>query len=37
MFVMNVYDRVVPNNAISTLWVLVIGMVLLLATDLVLK
>ena len=37
MFVMNVYDRVVPNSAFSTLWMLTIGMVILLSADLTLK
>lgn len=37
MFVMNVYDRVVPNNATATLWVLTVGMFVLLGADLVLK
>ncbi|MFY9179914.1 MAG: type I secretion system permease/ATPase [Venatoribacter sp.] len=37
MFVMNVYDRVVPNNAFSTLWMLTIGMFILLGADLALK
>lgn len=37
IFVMNVYDRVVPNNAIETLWVLTAGVVIVLAGDLVLR
>ncbi len=37
MFTMNVYDRVVPNRSVETLWVMSIGIAVIVIGDLILR
>lgn len=37
IFTMNVYDRILPNRSLETLWVLVIGVVLIVCADVILR
>ncbi|PXW94757.1 ATP-binding cassette subfamily C protein LapB [Sphaerotilus hippei] len=37
IFTMNVYDRVVPNHALETLWVLAAGLAMVLGADFVMR
>lgn len=37
LFTMNVYDRIVPNRSLETLWVLVVGIIVIIGADFALR
>lgn len=37
LFTMNVYDRIVPNRSVETLWVMVLGIALVICADVALR
>lgn len=37
LFTMNVYDRIVPNRSLETLWVLVLGVIVIICADFALR
>jgi ATP-binding cassette, subfamily C, bacterial LapB len=37
LFTMNVYDRIVPNRSVETLWVMVVGIALIVFADIALR
>jgi ATP-binding cassette subfamily C protein LapB len=37
IFTMNVYDRIVPNRSLETLWVMVLGVILVITADFILR
>ncbi|GAB1399701.1 hypothetical protein MASR1M66_11540 [Aminivibrio sp.] len=37
LFVMNIYNRVIPNRAVESLWVMAIGVGIMLTADFILQ